>query len=127
MDLLRTGVVLYTERYEKCVAFYQDIVGLPLLFSLEEPLEQLTCFAFGDGYLMVEGSGVAHTNGKGPAQNPTILRFNVADVRKAADELAALGVAADYQAHPWGTVAKFFDPDGNKCELRDEETFAAQW
>lgn len=123
MDLLRTGVVLLTERYEECVAFYEDVVGLRVLFSKQE----LTCFAFGDSYLMVEGSGFAHPTGKAPAQNPTRLRFNVADIRKAADELAALGVETDYQAYPWGTVAKFFDPDGNQCELRDEETFRAQW
>lgn len=119
MDLLRTGVVLLTERYEECVAFYQDIVGLRVLFSEEE----MTCLAFGNGYLMVEGSGVAHPPGKDSSQNPTKLRFNVADVRKTADELATLGVETDYQVRPWGIVAKFLDPDGNPCELREDETF----
>jgi lactoylglutathione lyase len=34
-----------------------------------------------------------------------------------------LGVNVDYQEHSWGAVAKFFDPDGNLCALRDDETF----
>ena len=48
MKFDRTGIILYTIEYKKCVDFYQNIVGLKELFSTES----LTCFDFGDSYLM---------------------------------------------------------------------------
>ena len=50
MSFTRTGIILYVERYRECVAFYADRLGLEVLFSTPE----LTCFDFGDSYLMVE-------------------------------------------------------------------------
>jgi len=122
MKLERTGVVLYTENYDACVGFYRDKVGLPVLFDDEE----LTCFDFGGGYLMVEEGGVASPTGKNPSQNPTCLRLNVNDVSECVGLLKERGVEVDFQEHSWGAVAKFFDPDGNLCALRDEPTFRRQ-
>ena len=50
MDFNRTGIILYTINYQKCVKFYQDILELNVLFKTET----LTCFEFGSAYLMVE-------------------------------------------------------------------------
>lgn len=43
-----------------------------------------------------------------------------------AKRLVHLGVKVDCQEHSWGTVAKFIDPDGDLCALRDDETFEQQ-
>ena len=122
MDIERTGLILYTERYESCVVFYREAVGLPVLFQNDE----LTCFDFGGSYLMVEREGVARPAGKTKGENPTCLRFNVKDVKRRAQILRDRCIEVSYHEHSWGAVAKFFDPDGNICAFRDEKSFAAQ-
>jgi len=123
MDYTRSGVILSTHHYKACVAFYRDVLGLPLLFSLDEPGSTLTCFDLGGAYLMVEPGGPKAQSKKSLAQNPTKLRFNVADVEAAAVELNAKGVAVTRYDYDWGSTAEFVDPDGNACALRDEASF----
>ncbi len=118
VKLTRSGIILYVRKYKECVDFYRDIVGLERMFSTTD----LTCFEFGNSYLMIEIDGkMAERN---PAGNfSSCLRMNV---RAMANRLVDLGVNVDYQEHSWGAVAKFFDPDGNLCALRDDETFEQQ-
>jgi len=54
------------------------------------------------------------------------VRINVDDVKKNANNLKRKGVDIDYQEHSWGSVAKFFDPDGNLLAFKDEENFVRQ-
>lgn len=44
------GFFLYVEPYIECVSFYRDVLDLPILFDTDE----LTCFGFGESYLMIE-------------------------------------------------------------------------
>ena len=93
MKLARSGFILYVQKYRECVDFYRDIVGLEPMFSTAD----LTCFAFGDAYLMVEDDD--RTTERKPAGTfPNCLRM----------------------------TAKFVDPDGNLCALRDNDTFEQQ-
>ena len=120
----RTGLILCTENYKECVAFYSDVLGLPILHVLDNEHSKLTCFDLGgDSYLMVETGGTAVPAGISLDQNPVWLRFNVEDVEEAADELRGKGVVVKIRKEVWGTVADFMDPDGNVCSLRDEATF----
>ncbi len=115
-DLVRThGIILGTERYDECLAFYRDVLGLPLWY--EKP--GLSCLRFGDGYLMIETGGFARDTRKANTENPTMLRFNVDDVEAVADMLKAQGIAVDLKKFDWGIVGTFIDPDGNACELKD--------
>lgn len=124
MRYTRTGLILCTENYEECVAFYSDVLGLPILNALDNDHSKLTCFDLGgDSYLMVETGGTAIPAGKSLDQNPVWLRFNVEDVEQAAAELRGKGVDVKIRKEVWGTVADFMDPDGNVCSLRDEATF----
>ena len=111
----QTGIILFVEHYERCVAFYRDVLELPI----EEQKPDLIRFGFGGAYLMVERGGVAHAEGKSRAQNPTTLRFNVADIDKAIAWLQAKGIAPQVRRWDWGITANFLDPDGNHVELRD--------
>ena len=117
MPFSRTGFILYVDAYPECVAFYRDTLELPVLFDAPD----LTCFAFGDSYLMVERDDEG-----GDGHHRTCLRMNVPDVRARADWLAARGVEVDYQEHDWGTVAKFVDPAGNLCAFKDDARFEQQ-
>ena len=56
----------------------------------------------------------------------TCLRMNVPNVKELADKLIGHNIEVDYQEHAWGTVAKFFDPDGNLCAFKDSAKFEAQ-
>ncbi|MEL7123869.1 MAG: hypothetical protein AAFO07_30810, partial [Bacteroidota bacterium] len=52
---IENSTSLYTIEYKKCVDFYQNIIGLKELFSTAS----LTCFEFGDSYLMAEVDDVS--------------------------------------------------------------------
>ena len=111
------GIILGTERFEDCVSFYRDTLGLPVWFEKD----RLVCLRFGDGYLMIETGGVARNSRKGNNENPTMLRFNVADVDDAARALRDRGVAVEVTSYVWGRVGTFRDPDGNACELKNAD------
>ena len=122
MKFDRTGIILYVLEYEKCVDFYRYILGLKILFVSD----YITCFAFGNSYLMVEVDDQYDGDNSATERIKTCLRMNVPDVRKLADQLIAKNVNVDYQEHSWGTIAKFFDPDGNLCAFKDSEKFEIQ-
>ena len=115
--LVTPGIILFTQHFDACVAFYRDTLGLPVWF--EKP--GLVCLRFGTGYLMIESEGVAAPGRKSMAQNPTVLRFNVTDVRATAKLLEEAGVPVRITDYDWGTVGTFIDPDGNTCGLKDAD------
>jgi len=123
MEFARAGLILFTERYAACVAFYRDILELPVIFALDRPDSVLTCFDLGGAYLMVEPGGHARPEGKGPADTSVKLRFNVEDLDAAAAALEAKGIAVERRDFVWGSVAGFHDPDGAPCQLRAERGF----
>ncbi|MDO6761429.1 glyoxalase/bleomycin resistance/dioxygenase family protein [Tamlana sp. 2_MG-2023] len=122
MEFDRTGIILYTIEYKKCVTFYEEVLELTKLFETEV----LTCFEFGATYLLVEldldydGEALAESRIK------TCLRMNVPNVKQLSDKLISKGVDVKYQEFSWGTIAKFFDPDGNLCAFKDSEKFEKQ-
>lgn len=109
------GIILGTERYDACLAFYRDIIGLPVWYEKKG----LTCLRFGNGYLMIETGGMARDARKPNSENPTMLRFNVDDVEAMAALLERDAVSVQIKEYNWGTVGIFIDPDGNACELKD--------
>lgn len=118
--ITRTGFILYVVKYTQCVDFYREVLGLPVLFATDS----LTCFGFGGSYLMVEVDDPRTQESK--PEQVTCLRMNVPDVKACAELLEAAGVAVDLQEHPWGTVAKFEDPDSNLCAFKDDVRFDSQ-
>jgi len=117
-EMIKThGIILGTERYDECLAFYRDTLELPVWFEKDG----LCCLHFGNGYLMIETGGHAHEKRKTTVHNPTMIRFNVEDVDAAADLLEKRNVSLERKAFDWGTVATFSDPDGNPCELKNAD------
>lgn len=123
MNFDRTGIILYVTAYDACVKFYQDILGLKVIFQNEV----LTCFDFDGTYLMVE---VDDTPNLAPRTEDepdrTCLRMNVADVKAYTKRLDAQEIPYRYGEYDWGTIAKFRDPDGNLCAFKDSEKFEIQ-
>ena len=127
MRYTRTGVILCTENYERCVDFYSRVLELPILYSLDNVHSKLTCCDIGScNYLMVETEGTAVPQRKTLEQNPVWRRFNVKDVGESAKQLSDRGVIVTVTNEKWGTVADFTGPDGNHCSLRDEGSFMPQ-
>jgi len=121
MKFERTGVILCTEKYDECVAFYSEVLNLPVIETLDDEHSKLTVLRFGeDTYLMVETGGTAVPSGKDLIQNPVWLRFNVKSVEDAAAELLDKGIDVQIRKEVWGTVGDFRDPDGNMCSFREE-------
>lgn len=111
------GIILGTERFDACVSFYRDTLGLPVWF--EKP--GIVCLRFGSGYLMIETGGVARDGRKAQSENPTMLRLDVETVEDAAKELRQRGIDVEVKTFEWGVVGTFVDPDGNACELKNAD------
>ncbi len=123
MKLERTGIILFVEKFKECVSFYRDIIGLKILFQNED----LTCFDFGGSYLMIEPRDNEYPDKKRKNdKNGIRLRFNVSDIKSHSEKLKSLGIHVNIEEYDWGTVAKFKDPDGNNCSLKDSEKFELQ-
>lgn len=123
MKFTRTGIILNTQNYRACRAFYGAILELPLLETIRHGDEEIAVFSLGDSYLMVEQGGAAWPGTKPPERCPTKFRFNVEDIEAACDALRAKGVDVTLRWHAWGTTAEFADPDGNRCALRSDHDF----
>jgi len=65
MKFNRTGIILYTINYTECVHFYKNKLGLNKMFENEN----LTCFEFGNSYLMLEIDDEYRQNKKCPRKN----------------------------------------------------------
>ncbi len=122
MNVVRTGIILNTEKYTECVSFYKTLFGLKVLF--EEP--GLTCFDYSGSYLMIETDGFAVPGGKAIKENSTKLRFNVSCLEDALKAIQAYGLEAAIATHAWGSTIDIHDPDGNRVGIRDEPTFKDQ-
>jgi len=120
----RNGCILHTEKYEACIRFYRDTVGLRIEFEKNEPGQILTIFDFGGAYLMVEPGGVARKEPKNAYENPVTIRLNVPDVDEAAETLRTKGIDVAVSRFDWGAIGDFCDPDGNRCQLREVASFA---
>jgi lactoylglutathione lyase len=122
MKIDRTGLILYVLKYQECIDFYQNILQFPIMFTSEN----LTCFEFGASYLMVELDDEYFKSGASEGRIRTCIRMNVSDVKSISNRLKANEIEVDYQEKSWGTVAKFFDPDGNLCAFKDSPKFEEQ-
>lgn len=126
INVSRYGIILNTENYNECVAFYRDLFELQQLFEKNENEFQLTCFEYGTGYLMVEQGGKAKASPKTAEESSFKLRFNVDDLEKALKDITAYGIEATITENDWGRTINISDPDGNRVGIRDESGFIQQ-
>ena len=107
------------EDFDRGVAFYKDVLGLPLLFSAPP---QMAFFMCGSVRMMVGVMPVGT-----PTQRGSGIYFKVDDIRGTAASLSAKGAAfltVPHLVHRtpatelW--LAEFSDPDGNRMALMSE-------
>jgi len=126
MNIVRTGIIVNTEKYDECVSFYKNLFGLKVLFKERFGEFELTCFEFEGSYLMVETDGYANPEGKTVKENSTKLRFNVSNIEDALATIRKYEIEAKITKYDWGSTIDIFDPDGNRIGIRDEATFKTQ-
>ncbi|MYL49941.1 glyoxalase/bleomycin resistance/dioxygenase family protein [Halobacillus litoralis] len=125
MNVDEFGLILFVERFEQCVSFYQNRLQLPV----RRRQEMLVCFDLPIGYLMVEKGGVAQLGEKTRIHNPTVLRFDVKGLSKEVHHLKERGIhfLEEQRVFDWGTIAVLLDPDGNRIELGEVNAKSASY
>jgi catechol 2,3-dioxygenase-like lactoylglutathione lyase family enzyme len=107
---------------ERSTHFYRDLVGIPLeAGDNQRPRDPW----IGGGhyeYSWRVGSYLHFSVYPGTAENHTTgahLGFQVEDLDLVHDRLVRAGVPVLHEprAEPWGTTARYADPDGNVVEL----------
>jgi predicted enzyme related to lactoylglutathione lyase len=110
--VLRVAVVyFYVRDMSRSVAFYRDLLGIPLAGDddwVEAPLPGGMRFALHRTH-----------EGVGPLSSGTVhVDFEVADVDTVADRLRAAGVEVrETMRDEWGTAVEVVDPDGYRVYL----------
>ncbi|HEV2714194.1 MAG TPA: VOC family protein [Terriglobales bacterium] len=112
-------VLIPVDDFEKGVAFYRDILGLPFLFAAPP---QMAFFSCGGVRLLV---GVVRAGQK--AQRGSAIYFQISDIHAVFSFLKQNGVRFSAEPHVvnrtpnselW--LAEFTDPDGNQLALMSE-------
>lgn len=123
MKIDNYGIILNVFNFNECVSFYKTVFNLPEMFSKVDGDFRLTCLEFGNSYLMLETGGVACNTEKNVSQNPTILRFNVANINEAFEHILKFESNAQLIENDWGTIIRLIDPDGNPVSVREHAGF----
>ncbi len=113
---------VYVKDQDRALDFYTNVLGLEK--GVDNPTPDgrrfLTVGVRGQDFQLVLWPG---TVGQGePVQGriPAAYTIETEDCRKAFETLKARGVKFDTEVldYPWGSVAVFQDPDGNRLQVR---------
>ena len=109
------GVVLWTERLDAMVDFYEAVLELPLRSRHDD----FAAFTLQPGVRLSIG---LHDQVRGRSRDPhrVMVNLGVPDIHRAAATLKGRGVVftrEPEQEHWGGWVATFHDPDGNTVQL----------
>ena len=121
MEIVRTGIVIRTEKYQECVDFYTKIIGLKVTYKESKDNFKLSFLEFGGAYLLIETGGKAQPEGKakGVDENPSVLRFDVHDALETLKMLKAHQVKTWFHDFEWGKIVIIYDPDGNEIQFKE--------
>lgn len=116
-------LLIPVEDFDRGIAFYRDVLGLPFLFAAPP---QMAFFMCGNVRLLV-GVMPAGEN----AQRGSAIYFRVPDIQEVYASLSAKGVkfrAAPHLVHRTPTselwLSEFTDLDGNQLALMSESAIA---
>lgn len=126
MDLANatiSQIMIPVDNFEKGVAFYRDVLGIPLLFTAPPNMAFFQC---GTVRLLV---GV-HA-GKDAAARGSAVYFQVDDIQETYESLERKGVSFKHPPHVIHRsggmelmLADFKDPDGNQLALMAQQPFS---
>jgi predicted enzyme related to lactoylglutathione lyase len=107
---------------DRALDFYTNVLGLE--HRIENPTPDgprfLTVGVEGDEFQLVLWPGTPGEAVPVQGRIPPAITIETDDCRKTVEELKARGVGfvSDVLEFPWGYVAQFDDPDGNRLQVR---------
>jgi len=107
---------------DRALDFYTNVLGLEK--RAENPTPDgprfLTVAVEGDDFQLVLWPGTPGRAESAMGAPPPSVTIETDDCRQTVEELKARGVefVSDVLEFPWGYVAQFHDPDGNRLQLR---------
>jgi predicted enzyme related to lactoylglutathione lyase len=108
---------------DKALDFYTNVLGLEQ--RVENPTPDgprfLTVGVKGDEFQLVLWPGTPGNAVPAMGSPPPSVTIETDDIRTTVEELSSRGVEfiTDVLEFPWGHVAQFQDPDGNRLQLRE--------
>jgi uncharacterized glyoxalase superfamily protein PhnB len=108
---------------DRALDFYTNVLGFEQ--RVDNPLADgsrfLTVGVKGQDFMLVLWPGTPGQAQPVQGRIPASVTIETEDCRKAYEELKARGVEfeTDVLEQPWGYVALFQDPDGNRLQLRE--------
>lgn len=122
--------VLYTyvlvSDQDRALDFYTNILGFEQRVDNPTPdgPRFLTVALAGQEFQLVLWPGTPGKAQPVAGQVPAAYTIATPDIEKAVEALTARGVKFETGVleFPWGSVARFEDPDGNRLQLRDDRS-----
>lgn len=111
-------VHLLVEDWPMALAFYGELLGLPIEQQIDE--EQWVSFDLAGGRLVVTGGGVASDRAKGADRNAFVPNLECEDIEQTVADLEGRGVPfiVPLSTNPDGyKLATLVDPEGNRMQL----------
>jgi len=108
---------------DRALDFYTNVLGMEL--RAENPTPDgprfLTVGVEGQDFMLVLWPGTPGRAQPVQGRVPASVTIEVDDIRHAFEELKSRGVEfeTDVLEFPWGHVALFEDPDGNRLQIRE--------
>jgi catechol 2,3-dioxygenase-like lactoylglutathione lyase family enzyme len=105
-------VYLYVRDLDRSMAFYRDLLGLPLVKDAHEPRWAEAKLPGGLRFALHQAHQELQTPGT------VVIDFEAHDLESARDRLRAAGVrCGSVERAEWGSVLEVFDPDGYHVDL----------
>jgi catechol 2,3-dioxygenase-like lactoylglutathione lyase family enzyme len=114
---------VFVSDQDKALDFYTNVLGFEQ--RAENPTPDgprfLTVGLEGQDFQLVLWPGTPGHGQPVYGRVPAAYTIATADIRKAYEALKSRGVEFDTEVleYPWGYVAVFHDPDGNRLQLRE--------
>jgi predicted enzyme related to lactoylglutathione lyase len=108
---------------DRALDFYTNVLGLEK--RVENPTPDgprfLTVGVEGQDFMLVLAPGTPGQPQPIQGNLPPSVTIEVDEIRKTFEELKSRGVefVTDVLEFPWGYVAQFEDPDGNRLQIRE--------
>jgi len=113
---------VYVSDQDSALDYYTNVLGFERRGDNPTPdgARFLTVGVKGQDFQLVLWPGTPGTGEPAQGRIPAAYTIEVDDCRRTVEELEARGVRFELGVleYPWGSVAPFEDPDGNRLQLR---------
>jgi catechol 2,3-dioxygenase-like lactoylglutathione lyase family enzyme len=122
LDHIAYAAVFVSDQ-DKALDFYTNVLGFERRFDNPTPdgPRFLTVGVPGQEFQLVLWPGTPGQGEPLKSHTPGAYTIDTGDIRKAYETLSSRGVRFETQVleFPWGYVAVFQDPDGNRLQVRE--------